>query len=115
MKMAWLVLAFLPSVLVAQEIFSITPASGITRGGEIVHLHGASLTGATGIRFGEVSASIVDNTPGEIVVIAPPHAAGLVDVHVIVEPPITIVSGYGYQNTRADDRVRVLLPIAVGP
>src|ERR1043165_8448080 len=91
-------------------VTSITPAAGLTRGGEIVHVHGTNLLGpalacpsiicATYVKFGDAFGEIVDNTAGEIIVIAPPHAAGRVDVEVNVptNAPVTLASAYLYSD-----------------
>ena len=122
-----LVLAFVATALFAADatISSITPASGFTRGGEIVHIHGANLIGAAlacpsitcgvFVKFGDSFATIVGNTATEIVVIAPPHAAGRVDVqvNVPVTPLITLPCAYVYQDPAASDQVRFLVPVAI--
>jgi IPT/TIG domain len=106
-------------------ISSITPSSGLTRGGEIVHIHGANLIGAplacpsvtcgVFVKFGDVFATIVENTAAEIVVIAPPHAAGRVDVevNVPVTPTITLPSAYAYEEPSPSDMVRFLVPVVI--
>jgi hypothetical protein len=107
-------------------VTSIAPASGLTRGGEIVHIHGANLLGApllcpavtcaTYVKFGDTAfGEIVDNTAAEIVVIAPPHAAGRVDLQVNVppNPPVTLPSAYAYIDPPLTDRVLLLVPIVI--
>jgi hypothetical protein len=107
-------------------VTSLTPATGLTRGGEIVHIHGTNLLGApllcpsitcaTYVKFGDTAfGEIVDNTAAEIVVIAPPHAAGRVDVQVNVppNPPITLPSAFAYIDPPLTDRVLFLVPIVI--
>ena len=105
-------------------ISTITPTAGLTRGGEFVHLHGTNLIPMivcdpfgcpTAVKFGETFGTTVYNTASEIVVLAPPHAAGPVDVEISVPPsaPLRIASGYFYQSPTPDDRVRLLIPVAV--
>ena len=122
------VLTFVAAALFAAEatISSVTPASGFTRGGELVHIHGANLVGAplacpaitcgVFVKFGDAYGTIVENTAAEIVVVAPPHAAGRVDVqvNVPVTPPITLPSAYVYQDPSPADLVRFLVPVAIG-
>jgi hypothetical protein len=122
------VLTFVAAALFAAEatISSVTPASGLTRGGELVHIHGANLVGAplacpaitcgVFVKFGDAYGTIVENTAAEIVVIAPPHAAGRVDVqvNVPVTPLITLPSAYVYEDPSAADLVRFLVPVAIG-
>ena len=122
-----IVLTFVAAALFAEAtISSITPASGLTRGGELVHIHGANLIGAplacpaitcgVFVKFGDAYGSIAENTATEIVVIAPPHAAGRVDVqvNVPVTPTITLTSAYAYQDPSPADQVRFLVPVAIG-
>jgi hypothetical protein len=106
-------------------VSSITPASGLVSGGEYVHLHGANLVGPPlvcpaitcfpYVRFGDAAGTIVDNTTTEMVVVAPPHAAGAVDVQVNVPgaPPITITGGFRYDDPQTTDTVRFLVPVAI--
>jgi IPT/TIG domain len=104
-------------------VSSITPASGLTRGGEIVHIHGTNLLGppllcpsitcSTYLKFGDVLGTILDVAPAEIVVVAPPHAAGRVDVQVNVptNAPVTLPSAYNYEDPAGD--VRLLVPVVI--
>ncbi|HKS23187.1 MAG TPA: IPT/TIG domain-containing protein [Thermoanaerobaculia bacterium] len=106
-------------------VSSITPAQGLTRGGEIVHIHGENLIGAplacpsitcgVFVKFGDTLATIVDNSATEIVVVAPPHDAGRVDVqvNVPVTPTITLPSAYAYQDPSPFDMVRFLVPVVI--
>jgi IPT/TIG domain len=104
-------------------ISTITPAGGLTRGGEFVHVHGSNLLQRiacvlpcpTTVKFGGTPGTIVGVTVSEIVVLAPPHSAGSVDVDVDVPGAgaATIASGYFYQEPQVDDRVRLLIPVAI--
>jgi IPT/TIG domain len=113
------------SLSAAIAISTISPAGGLTRGGEIVHIHGTGFTdfGAacincfTTVEFGGVSVSPIDYTASELVVVAPPHAAGPVDVVVNIKGgtlTATVPSGYNYQEPLPSDQVRLLVPIAIG-
>jgi len=104
---------------------TVTPASGLTSGSEYVHIHGTDLVGfplacpaetcGPFVKFGGVSATIVSITTSEIVVIAPPHAAGVVDLQVNVagKALLTITDGYRYQDPASTDMVRLLVPVAI--
>jgi len=104
-------------------VTSITPAAGLTRGGEIVHIHGTNLLGpplacpsvtcGVFVKFGDTFGTVVDDTASEIVAIAPAHAAGRVDLQVNVptNPTITLPSAYSYEDPSGD--VRLLVPVAI--
>ena len=108
----------------APTISSITPASALTRGGEIVHIHGTNLLGpalacpsivcSTYVKFGDNFATIIGGSATEIVAVAPPHAAGHVDLEVNVptNPIVKLASAYTYFDAPAD-QVRVLVPIVI--
>jgi len=114
------------SVTADVTVSTISPAGGLTRGGEIVHIHGAGFIGlplacpglvcSTYVKFGGAVASTIDNTASELVVVAPPHASGPVDVEVNIAgaPTMTIASAYYYQAPLTTDQVRLLVPIAIG-
>src|SRR6266545_2039211 len=106
-------------------VTTITPAGGLIDGGEYVHVHGMNLIGAPlvcpivtcfpFVKFGDTYGTIVDKTSNEIVVVAPAHAAGVVDLQVNVPgmPPVTAVSGYRYQEPASSETVRLLVPVAI--
>jgi len=62
-------------------VTGISPAAGTTSGGTTVTITGSGLTGVSLVTFGGVAASnlavVSDN---QVVVVTPPHAAGVVDV-----------------------------------
>lgn len=113
------------SVAAQPTLTTVTPAGGLTAGGEYVHIHGTNLIGpplacpaitcSTYVKFGEVFATIVDNTAGELVVIAPPHAADPVDLEVNIPgaPPVAIFAGYQYEQPATSETVRLLVPVAI--
>jgi len=103
---------------------SITPASGSVSGGEYVHIHGSDLQlvpvpcpvpCALKVTFDGIESQIVSDSDSEIVVIAPPHAAGAVDVQVslAVKGTVTFANGYRYEEPLPSDMVRFLAPIVI--
>jgi len=106
-------------------VATVTPSSGLIAGGTIVHVHGTNLLGAplacasvqcsVYVQFGDTLGKILFDSVDEIVVVAPPHAAGPVDlvVNVPVSTPLTLKNAFIYQDP-GDTTVRVLLPIATG-
>lgn len=118
------VVMFLAVALSADiTVSDLSPAAGLTRGGEIVHIHGTNLLGpalacpsvACGVfvKFGDTFGTLVGNTATEIVVIAPAHAAGRVDVQVNVptNPVVTLPSAYAFEEPAGE--VRLLVPVAI--
>ena len=126
MRRAFVLLLFAisaPAALAEITISTITPAAGLVSGGEIVHIHGTNLgeppvacaplyCGLT-VTFGGTRATIIWDAAGEIIAIAPPHAAGAVDVVVQVAGslPVTVANGFSYQDPKSDV-VKLLLPVA---
>ena len=106
-------------------VSTITPAAGLIAGGTIVHIHGTNLLGAplacpalqcsVYVQFGDTLGTVIYDSAGEIVVVAPAHTAGSVDlvVNVPLSPPVTLKNAFVYQDP-SSDTVRVLLPIAAG-
>src|SRR3954452_10838459 len=108
-------------VLFAQTtVTAILPASGVTTGGDFVHIRGTGLRAAqVSVKFGDTLAHVISNTYYEIVAIAPPHAAGSVDVTVSITGsanPVVLTNAYRYLSRSADELDRILLPVAAsGP
>src|SRR4051795_3172278 len=106
-------------VLFAQPtVTAILPASGVTTGGDFVHIRGLRLnSSATAVKFGDALGRVVSNTFYEIVAIAPPHAAGSVDVSITgFANPVVVTNGYRYLSRSVDELDRILLPVAAsGP
>lgn len=110
-------------------VSTITPRSGLIAGGTIVHIHGTNLffnpplCGVLGcpltIQFGNALGDIIFDSADEIVVVAPPHAAGPVDLVVTFPPfpvnlaPLTLKNAFTYEDPD-DTTVRLLLPVAAG-
>jgi len=85
----------------APTVTSITPTSGTTAGGTLVTIFGTNLLGTTSVAFGGVAATIVAiYSDGAIVVAAPPHTAGTVDITVTTYSG-TSATGTGDQFTYA--------------
>lgn len=109
-----LALILAPIAAAAATVSALTPAAGTTAGGEYVHIRGSALDAVALVTFGGDPAAIAERNGTELVVVAPPHAAGRVDVALIVPvAPSQVVAGvYTYEQSGAGDLVRVLLPIA---
>src|SRR3954453_8615906 len=106
-------------VLFAQTTATaILPGSGVTTGGDFVHIRGNGLRAAqVSVKFGDTLGRVVSNTYYEIVAIAPPHAAGSVDVSITgFANPVVLTNAYRYLSRSADELDRILLPVAAsGP
>jgi hypothetical protein len=124
-----LFLLFTRALFAETTVTAILPASGVTTGGDFVHIRGTGLHGSTqfcpgvsctnSVQFGRAFGRIVSNTVSEIVVIAPPQPAGSVDVTVSitgVATPVVLPNAYRYQSRSNEEVDRILLPVAAsGP
>ena len=75
---------------------SVSPASSVTTGGTIVTITGRGFTTALPmtVHFGGVAATILGIDATTVIAMAPPHAAGTVDVAVSVgNEPSTLLTG----------------------
>lgn len=61
---------------------SVVPAKGPSTGGTEVVVTGASFTGVSAVRFGDVAASFRRDSLNQITAVTPPHAKGTVDLRV---------------------------------
>jgi hypothetical protein len=118
-----------PLLFAQTTVTAILPASGVTTGGEFVHIRGNRLNSspavcpgascAISVKFGDAFGRVVSNTYYEIVAIAPPHAADSVDVTVSitgVPSPFVLKNAYRYQGPSIDELERILVPVAAsGP
>jgi len=93
-------MASLPGGFTYQDlrIVAIDPTSCVTGGGKPVHIKGSGFVNVKKVTFGGVEAKIKAQTPTQIDVETPPHAAG--DVDVVVElasgPPSKSPQQYKY-------------------
>ncbi|HJW96053.1 MAG TPA: IPT/TIG domain-containing protein [Thermoanaerobaculia bacterium] len=112
------------SAFAEPAIFTITPASGLTAGGDYVHIHGTDLLPppvpctppcALVVKFGGLDANVVSDTSDEIVVRTPAHAAGSVDVQIAqaTKATITLANGFRYDDVNPSDNIRFLAPIVI--
>jgi hypothetical protein len=123
----YLFLLSAPVLFAQTTVTAVLPASGVTTGGDFVHIRGNALYNprvcpgpscTLSVKFGDAFARVVSNPLYEIVAIAPPHAAGSVDVTVSIggASPVVFANAYRYQNRLNDEWDRILLPVAAsGP
>jgi hypothetical protein len=82
-------------------VLSVTPNSGPTAGGEYVGISGTNLSGVTAVRFGTTLARIMAVQSSSVMVLAPAHTAGIVDVTVVTPAgtsAITSADKFTYQS-----------------
>jgi hypothetical protein len=85
----------------APRIDSIAPNVVPAEGSSRVAINGANLSPACSVTFGGVAGTNVSASPGGITVLAPPHAAGSVDVTVSCGGATTVVrDGLAYGRPR---------------
>jgi hypothetical protein len=114
---------FAAPALIAQPAPTVRPALGFSTGGDVVHIRSYGLQGRSPecpgpscpnyVKFGDTFARILVNTPVEIVVLAPPHEPGVVDVTVGIPhvfDPIVLRDAFRYQVIY--DSERILIPVA---
>jgi hypothetical protein len=88
---------FTYNVVSAPSVTSVSPTSTLTGGGYNVSVGGSGFTGASGVFFGTTPAtSFTVNSDTSITAVAPPHAAGTVD--------ITVVTPAGTSTTSTSDQ-----------
>ncbi len=82
----------------------VGPATGSTKGGDVVTITGTNLAGVTSITFGGVAAPIVTRISNtQVSVTTPAHASGAVDVTVSIPGGTTTRPGsFTYVAPRAD-------------
>ena len=125
MKRILLILLFTSSAFAEPTITSIEPSSAPASGGVFVHIYGSDLIGfalacpsiecANYVKFGDELGGIAVNTSDEIVVLAPAHAAGTVDltVNVAGKKKIVLPAAFTYEALDTTSMERVLLPIVL--
>ncbi|HEV7570880.1 MAG TPA: IPT/TIG domain-containing protein [Thermoanaerobaculia bacterium] len=118
-----------PLLFAQTTVTAILPASGVTTGGDFVHIRGIGLHNpaqvcpgpscTTSVKFGDALGRVISNTYYEIVAIAPPHEAGGVDVTVSITGfanTVVLTNAYRYLSRSVDELDRILLPVAAsGP
>ena len=79
------------------EVSLVSPAGGPASGGTSVTITGTGLASVSSVKFGGVEAQRIDpdgaNPDGKLVAVAPPHAAGTVDVTVTADGGSSAVVG----------------------
>lgn len=125
MKRILLILLFASSAFAEPTITSIAPSSAPASGGVFVHIFGSDLIGfalacpsiecANYVKFGDTLGGIAVNTFDEIVVLAPAHAAGTVDltVNIAGKKKIVLPAAFVYEALDTTSMERVLLPIVL--
>jgi hypothetical protein len=118
-----LVLVSAAAAAATPQVTAVAPTSASASGGTTVHVSGSGLTGlpllcpapvcSNYVQFGDVLVfSQPNSSDSDLIVIAPPHAPGVVDliVHIAGYPSILLPGAFRYDN--ADSGwVRVLLPV----
>ena len=123
MKRILLILLFTSSAFAEPTVTSIEPSSAPASGGVFVHIYGSDLIGfalacptiecANYVKFGDTLGGIAVNTSDEIVVLAPAHAAGTVDltVNIAGKKKIALPAAFTYEAADSSDEAHVLLPV----
>ncbi|MGY5079223.1 IPT/TIG domain-containing protein, partial [Streptomyces nigrescens] len=75
-------LAYTYAAVPVPAISSLSPTSGPTAGGNVVTVNGTNLSGATSVKFGSNSATVLTNTASQITVVAPAGPPSSVNVTV---------------------------------
>ena len=81
------------------RVQGISPESGPTSGGTVVTITGTGFAGATGVSFNGQLIAPTSVTTTQVVVVTPPHAAGIVHLRVIAPggiSPETSLDDYTY-------------------
>jgi hypothetical protein len=89
---------FAPSSPPAPSVATVSPASGLTRGGTRVTITGSNFTGDTAVSFGTVPGTVHVANPSTLIAVAPPQPPGIVDVTVSNPgaPPASKVAAFAY-------------------
>lgn len=88
-------------------IASVSPASGPVAGGTHVTLSGSGFAGSVAVTFGGVPVTVTSVSAATVVVLAPPHAAGVVDV--------VLSNGDGQSSTRPGAFTYELVAVVPAP
>ncbi|NYG98611.1 hypothetical protein BJ979_001237 [Schumannella luteola] len=86
----------------APVVTAHTPVTGPTAGGTAVTITGTDLDGVTAVQFGTTAGTITSQSPTQIVVTSPAHAAGSVNL-VLRDPAgdVTIADGFLFRDPQA--------------
>ena len=85
----------------APDVTGLSPSSGPAAGGTAVTITGTSLSGATGVNFGDADAMITDNSATQIMVTSP-GGSGTVDVTVTTPAGTTGAGQFTYITAPPD-------------
>jgi len=85
--------------LAPPQVFEVSPNQGQTSGGQAVTITGTDLGQAFEVIFDVEPADVISRSATQLVVTAPPHAAGIVDLLVMTPGGVAIAQGaYTYYN-----------------
>ena len=96
------------------QLASLAPVTAPTAGGIPVVLVGSGMTGVNSVTFGGTAATITGVTANSVSVLAPAHAAGVVNV--VVSKPgssVTRTGGFFYGNPAASSRFYTVTPCRI--
>ena len=125
MKRVLLIFLLASSAVADPTVTSIEPSFAPASGGVFVHIYGSDLIGfalacptiecGNYVKFGDELGGIAVNTFDEIVVLAPAHAAGTVDltVNVAGKKKIVLPAAFTYEALDTTAMERVLLPLVL--
>ncbi len=118
-----LLLSFSAFAQAPPVVLAITPNSGPDTGGTSVIITGNNLHTAVNcllpcpprVVFGDIAVDAVEVSPQRLDVTTPAHAAGVVDVTVVIpgRDPVVVDNGFTFQQGPESAWERVLLPIYV--
>jgi hypothetical protein len=100
--------------LVAPTLTAVSPISGVIGGGNTLTLTGTGLAAATDVVVGGTTVPVVTRTATSVTAVAPAHAAGLVDVSVMIPgADAALVGAYTYLDDGSGASVAGLTPTTV--
>jgi hypothetical protein len=88
-----------PTPVAGLSITSVSPTLGPASGGTSVTVNGHNFTPSVGVRFGSAPASVQFVNSNQVIAVTAPHAAGAVDVVVVLGGATTsLSSAFTYSN-----------------